>query len=196
MRFLSIDVEDNEFAVMDLYRLFDRSGRGTVNVNDFVLGVIQKLHSSVNEVQLLESIAAELLSIESRGLELAALLEKVSNNGNHPFANISKFRKNLKAFSSYICNAVRDLPDLENLSALDIQSLVQCFQDSILLSIKESADYFNIDIMPMNEVKQLSPGIYCIQNCVQCFITLRCKGRVSKSFDGTCRNCCEATIHG
>jgi hypothetical protein len=160
MSFLSIDVEDNEFAVMDLFRLFDRSGKGTVPINDFVFGVIEKLNSTVNDISLLESVAGELLSLESRGLEFAALLEKANNNGNHPFANISKFRKNFKAFSSYICNAVRDLPDLENLSALDVHSLVQCFQVSVLLAIKESTDYFYIDSVSINDAKHMNQGFF------------------------------------
>jgi hypothetical protein len=66
--YLSVDVgdKDSSFAIMDIFRSFDRSGRGTVFLEEFVLGILERLNLVRKDYSLLESIAEDLLSVESR----------------------------------------------------------------------------------------------------------------------------------
>jgi len=151
--YLSIVVEkDSTFALMDLCRQFDRSGSGSIFVEDFVIGVIQRLHNMKENTHLFEEIARDLLSVESRSLELANLLEKatvVPNSANQAIANIPNYRNNLKSFSSYICAAIRETPCI---SALETPLLVQIFQLSISQAIAEASAYFHIKTDCLNSL--------------------------------------------
>lgn len=119
--FLNLDVDkDSNFAVMDLFRLFDRSGRGHVVMEDFVLGVVEKLHALMEDTDTLQSIATSMLLAESRCIELATLLEKGSNA-----EQFHKFNIHLKAHSHPIRTRIRALKTKENMSALDREILVQ-----------------------------------------------------------------------
>lgn len=129
---------------MDAFRQFDRSGRGSVFLEEFVLGVLDRLLAIKQNGKLLESIAEDLVSVESRCIELAALIEKIAvSNGANPaitphnipnHANNStaaqnhrfrRFTNNLKCIASIIRNNIRASKLQEHLSALDIPALVQ-----------------------------------------------------------------------
>ncbi len=92
--FLSIDVPDS-FLTMDLFRLFDRSGRGTINIEDFVMGIVEKLRLLKKDSGVLGDIAEELLTIDTRPGELANKLEKATPS----LERLSSFRVNFKALS-------------------------------------------------------------------------------------------------
>ena len=103
--YLSIDVEqDSNFAVMDLFRLFDRSGRGTVNIEEFVVGVVEKLLRLKRNSSLISSVVDELLSIETRPLELASKLDKLM------FEKLPVFRSSFKAFAYVVKARLKQLP--------------------------------------------------------------------------------------
>jgi hypothetical protein len=129
---------------MDAFRQFDRSGRGSVFLEEFVLGVLDRLLAIKQNGKLLESIAEDLLSVESRCIELAALIEKIAgSNGANPTitahnipnnasnsttAHNNRFRRftnNLKCIASIIRSNIRASKLQEHLSALDIPALVQ-----------------------------------------------------------------------
>ena len=107
---------------MDIFRAFDRSGRGSVFLEEFVLGVLERLNSIKKDTALLESIAEDLLSIESRCTELAALLEKERSNNSSKF---SKYNRNLKSLSNIIRSYIRSSKSTQYLSAMDVPSLVR-----------------------------------------------------------------------
>jgi hypothetical protein len=134
--YLSVDVgdKDSSFAIMDIFRSFDRSGRGSVFLEEFVLGILERLNVVRKDYSLLESIAEDLLSVESRCTELATLLEK----GNTTSSKFFKFNLNLKSISNIIKIYIRNSKSQEHLSALDLPSLIKlvCF-----LSIRCSFDY-------------------------------------------------------
>jgi hypothetical protein len=146
--YLSIDVErDSSFATMDTFRLFDRSGRGNVHLEEFALGIIEKLHHLRRDQSLLLEIANDLLGVESRCTELATLLEKGSGSSlglglglslslsatqsqsqSHPQPLQQKFKKydaNLKALSHLIRSQIRAIKYHDNLSALDTKLLLR-----------------------------------------------------------------------
>lgn len=120
LTYLSLDVDkDSNFAVMDLFRIFDRSGKGHVVIEDFALGVIEKLHQLRDDYATLDAIAERLLAAESRCTELATLIEKGSSS-----EHFAKFNLHLKAFALPIRAQIRLLKARDNLSALDLASLV------------------------------------------------------------------------
>ncbi len=96
--FLSINVEqDSSFAVMDLFRLFDRSGRGNVFIEEFVAGVIEKLSLLHANLGLINAISDELIQIDTRPMELAIKLDKAIHNNTDKQPMLLLFRANFKA---------------------------------------------------------------------------------------------------
>ncbi len=123
--YLSIDVErDSSFATMDTFRLFDRSGRGTVHLEEFAIGIIEKLNLLRKDIDLLTIIANDLLEVESRCTELATLLEKGIPNGPQTI-KFKKYDSNLKALSHLIRSQIRAIKYHDNLSALDTKLLLR-----------------------------------------------------------------------
>jgi hypothetical protein len=111
--FLSIDVEeDSSFAVMDLFRLFDRSGRGTVNIKEFVTGIVEKLVSLRKNNNVMNDISEELINIDTRPAELANKLDKII--GSQTFEKMSTFRRNFKAFASVLIVKLRKIQTKSN----------------------------------------------------------------------------------
>lgn len=79
--YLCIDVEeDSSFAIMDIFRSFDRSGRGNVNIEEFVIGIMDKIISLKENSELLEDIAQELIAVSPLVPELLAKLDKGFQN--------------------------------------------------------------------------------------------------------------------
>lgn len=145
--YLGINLENDSMdSLLDLYGKFDRDGAGFVKVEDFVVGILEFVCTMRQNTKLLQEIAKDLLLIESRYLELATLLEKVGteSNANQPMTNVASFRKNLKPFSSYISNEIRAIPQLQNLSALNISLLVELLQNSLSRATEETMIYFHI----------------------------------------------------
>ena len=115
--YLSLNVEhgeNNNFTGMDLFKSFDRSGGGQVTIEDFIVGIIEKLNALKNNKSLLENIADEVLSVECRCAELTNMLEKGSINGD----NFPMFTSNLKALSYSIRTQIRQLKTKENMAAI------------------------------------------------------------------------------
>lgn len=102
---MSIDIEqDSSFAVMDLFRLFDRSGRGTVNIEEFVLGVVEKLAQLKKNSSVIANVVEELLNVEARPTELASKLEKMH------YEKLPVFRANFRAIAYVIRTKLKQLP--------------------------------------------------------------------------------------
>jgi hypothetical protein len=119
--YLSVDVEkDSSFAMMEVFRTFDRSGRGNVFLEEFVLGILDRLNNIRKNADLLEAISEDLLSIESRSTELTTLLEKGNNNS----PKFAKFNANLRSLSAIIRKYIRS-SKTEHLSALDSLGLIR-----------------------------------------------------------------------
>jgi hypothetical protein len=142
LTYLNLDVEkDSNFAVMDLFRLFDRSGKGNVFVEDFVLGVIEKVNTLHEDSDALQSIAEHILQVESRCIELATLLEKGSLSNEH----FVKFNVHLKAHSHIIRHFIRAMKTQHHhLSALDKDSLVHIFRMSLAHAVRDVQQYFRL----------------------------------------------------
>lgn len=140
--YLSIDVDkDSSFAIMDIFRAFDRSGRGSVFLEEFVLGILERLNAIKKNTELLENIADDLLSIESRCTELATLLEKERTNNSNKFTN---YNRNLKSLSNIIRPYIRSSKATQYLSALDVPGLIRIFEQSIIHAAAEVQVYFHI----------------------------------------------------
>lgn len=104
---------------MEVFRTFDRSGRGNVFLEEFVVGVLDRLNNIRKNDTLLEAIAEDLLSVESRNTELATLLEKGNNS-----PKFAKFNANLKSLATIIRSHIRS-SKTEHLSALDTFGLIR-----------------------------------------------------------------------
>ena len=59
--YLDIDVDSDTFAVMDVFRRFDKSGTGRVTIEEFVLSTIDRLHKLSSDHSCLETITDEIL---------------------------------------------------------------------------------------------------------------------------------------
>lgn len=125
---------------MDLFRIFDKSGRGYVTQEDFAIGIIIKIEELYYNKSLLESMALELLGVEPRCIELATLLEK--NNK----IKTSKFERNLKAFSFLIKNQIRFIKTEKNLTVLDTVELIKIFEIVLLQVISDIKNFFHISL--------------------------------------------------
>jgi hypothetical protein len=132
---------------MDLFRLFDRSGRGHVFIEDFALGIIEKIHKLRDDSELLMKIADSLLSAESRCIELATLLEKGSST--EPF---TKFNIHLKAHAYPIRIQIRAAKTKENLAAMDSKSLLKIFQSILTQTTIDIQHYFHLSNNRMAKV--------------------------------------------
>jgi hypothetical protein len=106
--------------MMEVFRTFDRSGRGNVFLEEFVLGILDRLNNIRKNADLLEAISEDLLSIESRSTELTTLLEKGNNNS----PKFAKFNANLRSLSAIIRKYIRS-SKTEHLSALDSLGLIR-----------------------------------------------------------------------
>jgi hypothetical protein len=105
--YLSLDIEhESTFAIMDIFRTFDRSGSGAVNIEEFVIGMVEKLYALYKNVALLESIAEEVLSIENRSSELAARLDKDASASD----KLVQFRIHLRSLLYLIRDRLRNPP--------------------------------------------------------------------------------------
>lgn len=105
--YLSLDIEhESTFAIMDIFRTFDRSGSGAVTIEEFVIGMVEKLFALYKNVVLLEYIANEVLAIENRASELAARLEKEAISSE----KLVQFRSHLKALLYLIRDKLRYPP--------------------------------------------------------------------------------------
>eukprot|EP01033_Poteriospumella_lacustris_P011781 gene11781-8391_t len=140
LTFLNLDVDkDSNFAVMDLFRLFDRSGRGNVFLEDFVLGIIEKVNTLHEDLETLQKIADHMLQVESRCTELATLLEKGSSSDH-----FAKFNLHLKAHSHPIRTQIRSVKTAHNLSALDRDTLVRIFRTALTYAVADATHYFRL----------------------------------------------------
>lgn len=105
--YLSLDIEhESTFAIMDIFRTFDRSGSGAVNIEEFAIGMIEKLYVLNKNVALLEAVAEEVLSIENRSSELAARLDKEASASD----KLVQFRLHLRALLYLIRDRLRNPP--------------------------------------------------------------------------------------
>ena len=105
--YLGLDIEqESTFAIMDIFRTFDRSGSGSVNIEEFAIGMIEKLYSLYKNTELLRRIADEVLAIENRSSELAARLDKEAVASD----KLSQFRSHLKAVLYLIRDKLRNPP--------------------------------------------------------------------------------------
>ena len=151
--YLSIDVDtDSSFATMDTFRLFDRSGRGNIQLEDFVIGIIEKLNSLRKDVKLLEQIAEQLLQVESRCTELATLLEKGHQNSNYS-AKFLKYDANLKALSHLIRSQIRALKLQDNISAIQQDILIRIFQHALQQVMIDIQGYFHLSLNRISHIE-------------------------------------------
>ena len=105
--YLSLDIEhESTFAIMDIFRTFDRSGSGSVSIEEFAIGMIEKLHGLHKNSSLLSSIAEEVLAVENRSSELAARLEKEAIASD----KLIQFRKHLRSLLYLFRDRVRNPP--------------------------------------------------------------------------------------
>eukprot|EP01031_Cornospumella_fuschlensis_P034710 gene34710-42031_t len=139
--YLSVDVEkDSNFAIMDVFRTFDRTGSNNVTLEDFVLGIIERLYLLKKDSNTLEIIADSLLSVESRVIELSTLLEK-GNNKNGKFA---KYNNNLGALSYDIRHEIKLIKSQQGVSVLTKELLVNIFERCISQAVGVLVSYFHL----------------------------------------------------
>jgi hypothetical protein len=123
--YLSLDIDhESTFAIMDIFRTFDRSGSGAVNIEEFVIGMIEKLYALNKNITLLTTIAEEVLGIENRSAELAARIDKETTSSD----KLHLFRLHLRSLLYMIRDRLRNPPRSTgyavNLSALDLVGYV------------------------------------------------------------------------
>lgn len=85
---------------MDMFKTLDKSGRGVVDLEDFVITVTEKLCSLCKDTELLCTVAAEVLKIENRASELAARLQKDASG---------KLHSQLACLTYLICDRLRNI---------------------------------------------------------------------------------------
>lgn len=137
--YLSFDADkDSNFAAIDIFRNFDRSGTGNISLEDFLLGAIEHLYKVRRNASLLGDIADALLSIESRAIELSTLLEK-GNNKNMKFA---KFNSNLGAIASIIRADIKACK--KTTPILNKSLLVPIFQRAVSQAIADVQSHFHL----------------------------------------------------
>lgn len=114
--YLGIDIpKDSKFALMDLFRIFDKDGKGEVNIEQFAIGIIEKLYSLYHNTKLLEDISNEVLEIDNRSIELSARLEKEMNLVD----KLALYKLHLRSYNQVI----RDRLKLNKIPNLTLQAL-------------------------------------------------------------------------
>jgi hypothetical protein len=96
---LCIDIEqDSSFAIMDMFRTFDKSGRGNVNIEEFTVGIIDKLLELKGNTVILEDISNELLAC-------SAVVAELTNKLERPLLldKVPKFKAILKFCNFLVC---------------------------------------------------------------------------------------------
>ena len=111
--YLSLDIEhESTFAIMDIFRTFDRSGSGAVTIEDFAIGMMEKLYALHKNVALLEAIAVDVLAVENRSAELAARLDKETASSD----KLIQFRIHLRSLLYLIRDRLRNPPKTTGLA--------------------------------------------------------------------------------
>lgn len=141
--YLSIYVEyDSTFAVMDVFTIFDRTGRGKVFIEDFVVGVMEKIFEVRNDSVLLEDIANELISCLAtpNAPDLLVKMEK----GRLEESKVPKYITHLIALSYVIQKKIKEYHQDSKSPVITSSSLVNTFQMSIDDLARNVMDYFHI----------------------------------------------------
>lgn len=95
---------------MEAFRSFNRSGSGAVNIEEFVIGMVENLFTLYKNSAVLESIADEVLAVENRSSELATRLEKEALQSD----KFVQFRSNLMSLLYLIRDKLRNPPKNAN----------------------------------------------------------------------------------
>lgn len=89
---------------MEAFRSFNRSGSGAVNIEEFVIGMVENLFTLYKNMTVLGGIAEEVLAIENRSSELAARLEKEAAESD----KLVQFRSNLMSLLYLVRDKLRN----------------------------------------------------------------------------------------
>lgn len=159
--YLSLEIDqDNTLATMDLFRIFDKTGKGSVVLEEFILGIIEKKVELLKQhAHILQTISEQLINLESRCSELANLLEKGSNSSTNtlnsnqnttskPTAKLlTLYNVHLKALNYLICPQIRAYKSQQpqqQLSSLNSSILLTIFQRCVGQVIYDLLQYFHI----------------------------------------------------
>lgn len=91
---------------MEAFRSFNRSGSGAVNIEEFVIGMVENLFTLYKNITVLGGIAEEVLAIENRSSELATRLEKETASSD----KLVQFRSNLMSLLYLVRDKLRNPP--------------------------------------------------------------------------------------
>lgn len=126
---------------MEAFRSFNRSGSGAVNIEEFVIGMVENLFTLYKNITVLGSIAEEVLAIENRSSELATRLEKETASSE----KLVQFRSNLMSLLYLVRDKLKNPPKNASYAVnLTPDMLISIFQECILQAMHDSLSYFHI----------------------------------------------------
>ena len=108
--YLSLNINQESLPIMEAFRSFNRSGSGAVNIEEFVIGMVENLFTLYKNISVLGSIAEEVLAIENRSSELAARLEKEAAGSE----KLVQFRSNMMSLLYLVRDKLRHPPKNAN----------------------------------------------------------------------------------
>lgn len=139
--YLSLNINQESLPIMEAFRSFNRSGSGAVNIEEFVIGMVENLFTLYKNITVLGSIAEEVLAIENRSSELATRLEKETASSD----KLVQFRSNLMSLLYLVRDKLKNPPKNASYAVnLTPDMLISIFQECILQAMHDSLSYFHI----------------------------------------------------
>lgn len=142
----SVSASDTSFAIMDVFRKFDKNGTGKIFLEDFVVGIVEKLLlCHVNE-NILDSIAVELIPHGSTStkefvahLPLDSFTQTNTLFSMHFGAHIYLIKKHMESFHR---REKHQRPDIEVL--IDLDKFKKILQDVVHETITDLKEHFHL----------------------------------------------------
>lgn len=147
--YLSVRVEhESSFAIMDIFRSFDRSGRGEVSIEEFVMGVMEKMQALMKNDDIIESTAKELFKTEFRPTELVTKIEF----GKMNLDKLTNFGSNFKALSYILTTQILSYSQKNNLETLAVNGIIRVLKATIVKAIEDIQVYFHLSSSRMTGI--------------------------------------------
>lgn len=107
--FLSLEIVELSFAVLDAFRYFDIKADGFIKREEFVVGVIKKLLSMADDEALLITVSMELLEASLGGNFCNLVLMLKHSRRNESLSDLTKYKSNFFALTYLLHDRVKSL---------------------------------------------------------------------------------------
>ena len=137
-------LSETSFAIMDIFRRFDRKASGFISLENFVVGIIERLNRFLYDERIIDTIVFE--SIPSEAVPAAFLQEILfaSESNQHSYAT---FVSHFHAFAYLVKSKLEKLKTEDgqnNYALVDHAALKQILKDCIQQAIAELQDSFHL----------------------------------------------------